>query len=92
VLGENRDIFLKKNRNTAWHHAVTGFKDGVHPSAGAFAAELTPVTIKGKKGDEHFTADEHPKPQSTVQSIGKLPPVFKKVSQSTGAFALLGLA
>ena len=46
--------------------------------AGHFAAELCPVELPGKKGPTQFTTDEHPRPQTTVETLGKLPPVFKK--------------
>jgi acetyl-CoA acyltransferase 2 len=46
--------------------------------AGYFKAEMAPVTIKTKKGEVLMDTDEHPKTESTVESLGKLPPVFKK--------------
>lgn len=48
---------------------------------GAFAAELTPVTLPPKKGQaQSLEADEHPRAQTTLQSLEKLPPVFIKDS------------
>jgi acetyl-CoA acyltransferase 2 len=46
--------------------------------AGKFADELAPVTLKSRKGEEVFDVDEHPKPSTTVEKIGKLPTPFKK--------------
>jgi acetyl-CoA acyltransferase 2 len=46
--------------------------------AGVFAAELAAVEVKGKKGPAMFETDEHPRPDSTLEKIGKLPPVFDK--------------
>lgn len=46
--------------------------------AGHFAAELSPIELASKKGPTQFTTDEHPRPQSTVEALAKLPPVFKK--------------
>ncbi len=43
---------------------------------GRFAEEIAPVAIPGKKGPVEITADEHPRPDSSLESIGKLPPVF----------------
>lgn len=43
-----------------------------------FSAELAPVTIKVKKADVVVDVDEHPKPKSTLETLGKLPTVFKK--------------
>jgi len=46
--------------------------------AGRFREELAPLEIKGKKGVTQFLVDEHPRPQTTMEVLGKLPPVFKK--------------
>ncbi|SNX84929.1 probable ERG10 - acetyl-CoA C-acetyltransferase, cytosolic [Melanopsichium pennsylvanicum] len=45
---------------------------------GAFKDEIVPVEIKSKKSTETFTADEHPRAKTTVESLAKLPSVFKK--------------
>lgn len=50
----------------------------VAQEGGRFKEEIVPIKIKGKKGPEEFAIDEHPRPQSTVEQIAKLPPVFKK--------------
>jgi len=47
-------------------------------AAGAFKAEIAPVTVKGKKGDVIFDTDEHPKAGTTVESLSGLRPAFKK--------------
>jgi acetyl-CoA acyltransferase 2 len=46
--------------------------------AGRFAAELSPVELKTKKGVTLFEKDEHPRPDSTVEGFKKLPKAFKK--------------
>ena len=46
---------------------------------GAFKDEIAPVTIKGKKGDESYAVDEHPRGKTTIEELTKLPTVFKKV-------------
>jgi len=46
--------------------------------AGRFAAEISPVEIKTKKGVTVFAKDEHPRPESTLEGFKKLPRVFKK--------------
>ncbi|KAG9007778.1 hypothetical protein FRB94_001682 [Tulasnella sp. JGI-2019a] len=45
---------------------------------GAFKAEISPIELKSKKGTEIFEVDEHPRPQTTSESLAKLPPAFKK--------------
>ncbi|MBY0561089.1 acetyl-CoA C-acetyltransferase [Hyphomicrobium sp.] len=44
--------------------------------AGKFKDEITPVTIKGKKGDTVVEQDEYIKEGVTVESIAKLRPAF----------------
>lgn len=45
---------------------------------GAFAAEITPIELKSRKGTESFAQDEHPRPQATLEALAKLPSVFAK--------------
>ena len=47
--------------------------------AGRFKAEIAPISIKHrKKGEISFDTDEHPRPGTTVESLEKLKPLFKK--------------
>ncbi len=46
--------------------------------AGRFDAEMAPIEIKSRKGTKVFNVDEHPRPQSNLESMAKLPAVFKK--------------
>ncbi|KAJ2751308.1 3-ketoacyl-CoA thiolase, mitochondrial [Coemansia aciculifera] len=46
--------------------------------AGVFASEITPVQVKVKKGTEDMVADEHPRPQTVIEGLARLQPVFKK--------------
>jgi acetyl-CoA acetyltransferase family protein len=46
--------------------------------AGRFEAEITPVTIKTKKGKATYAADEHMRPETTLEALGALRPYFKK--------------
>lgn len=43
--------------------------------AGFFAEEIVPVTIKGRKGDTVVEQDEHPRPETSLETLGKLKPV-----------------
>ncbi len=45
---------------------------------GFFKDEITPVEIVTKKATVQFAVDEHVRPQTTLEILGKLPPVFKK--------------
>jgi acetyl-CoA acyltransferase 2 len=46
--------------------------------SGAFKDEIAPVTLKGKKGDESFEVDEHPRQNAKIEDMSKLAAVFKK--------------
>ncbi|KFX68613.1 beta-ketoadipyl CoA thiolase [Pseudomonas taeanensis MS-3] len=43
--------------------------------AGFFAEEIVPVTIKGRKGDTVVEQDEHLRPETSLDTLGKLKPV-----------------
>jgi len=45
-------------------------------SAGRFSDEIVPVSVAGRKGSVTVSADEHPRADSSLESLGKLPPVF----------------
>lgn len=46
--------------------------------AGRFKSEIAPLEIPSKKGPVTFAVDEHPRPQTTLEGLAKLAPVFKK--------------
>jgi acetyl-CoA acetyltransferase family protein len=45
---------------------------------GRLAEEVVPVEVKGRKGVETFAKDDHMRPDTTVEGLAKLPPVFKR--------------
>ena len=45
---------------------------------GFFKDEIAPLEIAQKKATVQFQVDEHPRPQTTLETLAKLPPVFKK--------------
>jgi acetyl-CoA C-acetyltransferase len=55
--------------------------------AGKFKDEITPVTIKSRKGDVVVDTDEYPKAGVTIDSIAKLRPAFDKEGSVTAANA-----
>ncbi len=55
---------------------------------GKFKAEIVPVPMPGKKGEEViFDTDEHPRGETTADKIAHLKPVFKKDGTVTAANA-----
>ncbi|WPZ34982.1 acetyl-CoA C-acetyltransferase [Thalassobaculum sp. OXR-137] len=51
-------------------------KAGAAMSAGRFKDEIAPVTIKGRKGETVVDTDEHPKPDTSAETLAKLRPAF----------------
>jgi acetyl-CoA C-acetyltransferase len=47
---------------------------------GRFKDEIVPVVIPGKRGkpDTVVDTDEHPRPDTTLEKLGRLPPAFKE--------------
>jgi len=45
---------------------------------GWFKDEIAPIELAGRKGSVTVAVDEHPRPQTTMEVLGKLAPVFKK--------------
>ena len=62
-------------------------KAGEAMAAGRFADEITPVTVKGRKGDVVVSSDEYPKPDTTLEILGKLRPAFAKDGSVTAGNA-----
>lgn len=45
---------------------------------GRFKSQIVPITLKSRKGDVVFDTDEHVKANTTMESLGKMRPAFKK--------------
>ncbi len=56
-------------------------------SAGRFADEIVPVTIKTRKGETVVSTDEHPKHGTTADKLAKLRPAFAKEGTVTAGNA-----
>jgi len=52
---------------------------------GRFKSQIVPITIKTRKGDVVFDTDEHVKPDTTMETLGKMKAVFKKEGGSVTA-------
>jgi acetyl-CoA C-acetyltransferase len=68
ITREEQDILAC----TSQHRAIAAI------DSGRFKDEIVPVVIKGKKGDVVFDTDEHPRRGTTVETLAKLKPTFKK--------------
>lgn len=45
---------------------------------GYFKAEIAPVSVKVKRQNVDVAIDEHPRPQTTIEDLKKLPSIFQK--------------
>jgi acetyl-CoA C-acetyltransferase len=64
---EEQDAFALRSQQRA----------GRAQAEGRFDAEIVPVRVPGKKGEETVSRDEHLRPETTAATLAKLPPVFK---------------
>ncbi len=53
-------------------------KAGAAMAAKRFADEIVPVTVKDRKKEVIVDTDEHPKPETTLETLAKLRPAFSK--------------
>jgi acetyl-CoA C-acetyltransferase len=57
---------------TSHQRAVAAQKDGV------LAEEIVPVTVRSRRGEDVIDTDEHPRADTSVESLSKLKPVLLK--------------
>ncbi|WP_376099237.1 acetyl-CoA C-acetyltransferase [Roseomonas sp. CCTCC AB2023176] len=62
-------------------------KAGEAMKAGKFHDEITPVTVRGRKGDTVVENDEYPKPETSMEVLTKLRPAFAKDGSVTAGNA-----
>ncbi|MGB8002329.1 MAG: acetyl-CoA C-acetyltransferase [Anaerobacillus sp.] len=77
ISREDQDEFASQSQQKAAHARENGF----------FAEEIASVEIKGKKGIELFSTDEHIRPGTTSDKLASLKPAFKKDGTVTGGNA-----
>ncbi|MEM7453922.1 MAG: acetyl-CoA C-acetyltransferase [Planctomycetota bacterium] len=77
VSREDQDQFAL----TSQQRAAKAMEDGV------FADEMIAVTVPGRRGDTVVEADEGPRPDSTIEGLAKLRPVFDKEGTVTAGNA-----
>lgn len=67
ITREEQDAFAASSQSKA----------AAAQKAGIFTAEITPVTIKDKKGDKIIDSDEFIRGDTTAETLAKLRPAFK---------------
>jgi acetyl-CoA C-acetyltransferase len=56
-------------------------------AAGYFKSQIAPITLKTRKGDVVIDTDEHLKPTTTMETLAKMKPAFKKDGSVTAGNA-----
>jgi acetyl-CoA C-acetyltransferase len=89
IMGETAEVLARQygiTREASDAYALESQRRaGAAIAAGRFTDEITPVTIKDPRGREvRIEADEHPRPDTTIETLRKLPPVFGQVEGQPG--------
>jgi acetyl-CoA C-acetyltransferase len=86
VTAENLVEKWKLTREEQDALAVESHRRAAHAiKEGRFKSQIVPITIKTRKGDVVFDTDEHCKPDTTMETLGKMKAVFKKEGGSVTA-------
>lgn len=83
IMGKTAEILAEKYKISRREQDEYAFESQMKTkraiNEGEFENEIVPVKTKDRKGNEILvTTDEHPRPQTTIEKLSKLPPVFKK--------------
>ena len=89
IMGETVELLAREygiSRDASEAYALeTQRRAGAAINSGRFRDELAPVTITDAKGRSvTVDADEHARPDTTIESLRKLPPVFATVEGEPG--------
>ncbi len=89
IMGETAEVLARQygvTREESDAYALeTQRRAGVAVAEGRFAAEIAPVTVQDGRGKSiTVTADEHPRPETTIEQLKKLAPVFGDVEGKPG--------
>jgi acetyl-CoA C-acetyltransferase len=68
ITREEQDAFAVESQRRA----------AVAIADGRFKSQIVPITLQSRKGDVIFDTDEHGKPNTTLESLAKMKPAFKK--------------
>lgn len=68
ITREEQDAFAAESHRRA----------GVAIAEGRFKGQIVPIVLKSRKGETVFDTDEHCKPETTVETLARMRPAFKK--------------
>lgn len=83
IMGETAEVLAEEFGITREQQDELALISNQRASAaredGTFASEIVPISVPQKKGDPKvLDRDEHPRADASMESLGKLPPIFKK--------------
>jgi acetyl-CoA C-acetyltransferase len=83
IMGETAEILAEKyhlSRGEQDEYALESQRKAKRAAEeGKFRDEIIPIPVKDKRGKEYLIIDdEHPRPETTLEKLAKLPPVFKE--------------
>lgn len=89
LTGENLGEKYELPKEESDEYAVQShYKTARAIENGEFASQILPISIPQRRGpDIEFDTDECPRPDTSVEKVAKLPPVFKKDGQITAGNA-----
>jgi acetyl-CoA C-acetyltransferase len=77
---------ISRETQDAW--AVESHRKAIAAiQSGAFSAEILPIAVPGRKGDVLISEDESPRADTSLESLAKLRPAFKKDGSVTAGNA-----
>jgi acetyl-CoA C-acetyltransferase len=90
IMGETVELLAREygvSREASEQYAIeTQRRAGVAIESGRFRDEIAPVQVTDPKGrSTTVEVDEHPRPDTTLESLRRLPPVFKTVEGYPGS-------
>src|SRR5450631_4242239 len=68
ITCEQQDAFALESQRRAAAAIATGY----------FKSQIVPIKVKSRKGVTMFDADEHPKAETTMESLARPKPAFKR--------------
>jgi 3-oxoadipyl-CoA thiolase len=77
ISREDQDAFALRSQQRAARAKAAGY----------FAEEIVPVHVPGKKGETVVIDDEHPRPETTLEALAKLPAAFRQPGTVTAGNA-----
>jgi acetyl-CoA C-acetyltransferase len=70
-----RDYGISRGEQDRWA-LESQHRASAAAAEGRASAEIVPVEVETRKGKALVSADEHPRPDTTLESLSRLPPVF----------------